>query len=313
MEEENIDIDMAAALNEMSSEFSGGSDSEESAASPPDGSLPVAPAPQDGSKPATSPALSDPWRALPKSWKKDLEPYWQKLDPNVMQYVHEREKQALEGIMQYKTAYDPYAQLEQHYKPWLDHYQIKMPEVTQRLINTHIALMHAPEEQKAQYLQALIKDYNLQPLLQKMFGGASGQPQPQVPPELLNEVNAIRQKIELRERAEQEAALKESQEAVDKFIADPQNEFAQEVLPDMVRLVKSGLATDLKSAYEQAIWHNPATRAKLLEREVGKVTKPKGPAPRVVRTSSAPPASTKPQDEDIDATLARVYEEINSR
>lgn len=321
---DNMEIDMASALAEMDKEFGGGDEGQEGTPSPAaqeastsPTSTPQAPAPEP-----------QPWDAPPKSWKQELHPNWTKYDPQTRQYIHEREKQALEGIMRYKSAYDPYAKLEQQYKPYIERYKMPLPEVSNNLISAHLALMEGTPEVKQQVLESLFNYPGVRELLQTMMGGQA--PQGEAPTTQQMSEQAVQQlvqqavqrsvapalsEVQAWRQAQEEAALQESQKVVDAFIADPQNEYAAEAMPDMVRLIKAGFATDLKTAYGDACNLNPTIRAKILEKEIQKATQRPAAAPRNVRSGQTPPASTKPvdADEDMEATMRRTYREIQSR
>jgi len=316
--EDNIEIDMAGALASMNQDFGDGSDG----AGAPSGAeaQPAVPGPSPVQEQAPA---SNPWDTPPKSWKQDMHPSWSKYDPLTRQYIHEREKQALDGIMQYKTAYDPYLSLEKHYKPYLERYKFSMPEITQRMVNAHLTMLEGSPEQKQQVLRAMLEYPGAAEMLQQMLGASQQQPAgspPTFDPRMLQQavqqmVGPVVQKVEAWEQAQQEAQLQESQKLVDSFLADPQNKYAQEAMPDMVRLVKAGLAADLRSAYEQACYLNPAIRAKLMEEEIGKATKRPGLPPKQMNSGQTPPASTKPGDaeEDMEATMRATLRNINSR
>lgn len=331
-EDGNIEMDMASAMAEMDSTFGGGGEGAAEVTETTAAPTPASPTPAPGTPPTAVPQPApgqvaptpEPWRSLPSSWKKEHAPHWSKFDPAMQQYIHTREQQFIDGVTQYKRVAEPYMGLEKNYEPWLKHYNVQMPQVVERMMNSHLALLQAPEELKQKYLESLIKDYNLQPLLQRMYGAAPAAggevPAGGIPQEVQQRFQQYEQSIadlgrrlQSYEAAEQQRALEASQSAVDAFIADPQNEFAAEVLPDMVELVRSGLATDLKAAYDKAVWNNPSVRAKLMEREIAKAASPKVPTPRNVRSGATPPASTKPKDESIDETMLRVLEDINSR
>jgi len=127
-------------------------------------------------------------------------------------------------------------------------------------------------------------------------------------------VAPLQQKLTAREMQEKEQQEKEQLEAIDKFVASPDNPYAGEVLEDMTRLIAGGLASSLQEAYGMAVRLNPTVSDKIRQAEIEKVTKLPQRPPRNVRSGSTPPASTNPNaGEDIDATMKRVYEEINSR
>jgi hypothetical protein len=331
VQDNDIDMDMNSALASM------GEDLIEDEDSGGDAGKSITPlqdhigAPAVPATPVGSPApvaATEPWRAAPKAWKQDLHPEYGKFPPQVMQYIHEREKQALDGIMQYKTPLDEYNKVFNHYKAWFDHHQIKPMEAFTQLANSHIALLQATPDVKAKYLEQLINDYDLDGMLRQRYSSEAAVPPP---PEraqqqqlermlqerlapLQQKLTTFEQRAQAGEQARQETELAEINSQVDKFLASPENEFAQEVVQDMASLIQSGLATDLKTAYDKAVWINPVTKAKLFEREVAKAAAPKGKPLRNVRSGSAATASTKPGDgEDVDATMARVLQEINSR
>jgi len=309
--EEELNIDMDAAQAAMDADFaSEGGDSGGDVGYEVETSVP-APAPAPLSAPAAPPVAPEPWRQPPKSWKADLHPLYQKLDPAVMQNIHEREKQALYGIMQYKSAYDPYASLEKQYKPYLEQAKLAMPDVVGRLMQAHLALSSPDTAAKQQFFQRMVQEYGLGEFL-----GQPGQPQgtPQVDQVIQRYVAPLQETIQRLQAREDQKLLEQSQSEVDKFFADPQNEFAQELESDMIQLIEKGLATSLADAYEKAVWHNPSVRAKALQKEIEKTTKPVKSAPRNVRSGSTPPASTKPPgDEDMDATMRSIFRDINNR
>lgn len=319
--EDDIQVDMTSALAAMDDDFGGGDGDE--------GSLPSSPSPEaspapTSSGPAPAPAVSaQPWDAPPKSWKQDHHPHWQKFDPTIRQYIHEREKQALDGIMQYKSAYDPYAALEKQYKPWVDKYQMPLHQASSNLLSAHIALMEGTPDVKQQVLQNLLQYPGVKDLLSQMLGGQPGA-QPSQPPafdprvvqqEVQKAVAPALSEVQAWKKAQEERELQESQKAVDAFLADPQNKYAKEAMPDMARLFQAGLAADLKSAYDQACRMNPTIYAKMLEEEIQKATQRPGPSPKVVRSGQTPPASTKQvdADEDMEATMRSALRDINSR
>ena len=333
--EDEVSLDMDAAQAAMDNEFGSGDtggdkdplplETQESAA--------ASTSAQAGAQPAATPLTTPPgaqppaWATPPKSWKKDYHPHYQGLADPVKQYLHEREKQALDGIMHYKTQVDPYERMASQYKPFLEQAGASMPEVAESMLRAHIALTYGDDQSKAQFLHQLIEGYGLQPLLQQMYGmqqaqGQQGQGQfdPSVMTNYLRQyheqaIAPIAARVSAWEKAQEQEKFAASQKEVDSFFADPQNKHAAEVGPDMIDLMKNGIATTLKDAYEKACHLNPTVRAKLMQEAIEAATKSPARPPRNVRSGQTPPASTKQDDagQDMEATMRETLRSINNR
>ena len=94
-------------------------------------------------------------------------------------------------------------------------------------------------------------------------GGQAPQPvpQPQIDPNAIasHAVNAVRSEFQMRE----------INNDIAKFSADPNNRFFANVRQDMALLVQAGKAADLRQAYDAACWLHPEIRAILLEEAKG--------------------------------------------
>lgn len=282
--------DTLAAMN------SGGSPAGEPDAVPSGGSSPP-PAPA-GAAPTHTP---EPWETLPKAWKKDYEPKWQTFDPEIRRYIHEREKQQLDGIMQYKTVADKWNETIKPFDPAFKQFGIDPHQAFATITNNHMLLKYGTPEQRAAVAKKIINDYNLA----EFMNSQQGQPPPSLPPQLLARLDSLETKIQQRE-------MKAAETEVAKFFSNPENEFAKEVATDINRILEAGLATDLDKAYELAIWQNPGVRAKLLEREAAKIAGNRKPNLREVRPSDAPPSPTGGASETIDETMASVLAKLTT-
>lgn len=269
---------------------------------------PAAPSGGSGAVPG-APLSQEEWRALPKAWKQEFGEHWGKLDPNLQQYIHTREKQALDGLMQYKSQVDGWNQLFEPYKQWLDHYQVNPHEVTQRMMNAHLTLLHGTPEQKRQVAAQLAKDYKLAELL----GGQPGQAEDPVAQHLQQALAPVAERLQRLETQTMREQRAKVETEVNTFLGDAKNEFAQEVLPDMVKLLNAGLASDLPSAYEQACRLNPAVARKIFERSVEGATKPVKPAPTNVSSSPVPPAPTANPNRTLEEDMSDIFDQITNR
>jgi len=254
----------------------------ESGESPSPAPAPVSSAPAPSPAPDTgiTPGQNSVAKALPKAWKKDMAPHWEKLPPEVHDYVYAREEDVMRGIQRYQSQAQQWNSLIEPFAPiFQQHADVKPVELMQSLMNTHLRLLNPsiPPEQKAQLAQQILSDY-----------GISLDPANQPPAEarlqqelqtLRSELNQIRSGLTQRQQAEYESGVQKQLDTVNAFAADPKNEFFNEVGPDILRFVQTGVAKDLASAYEMACWANPAIRAKMLAKQ-------QAPAP-VVNTPRA--------------------------
>lgn len=257
-------------------------------------------------------APSNAWDVAPKSWKQDYHSHWGALAPEVRKYIHEREKQALDGLMQYKDQVDNWNQTLSPYQKWIEHYKVQPNDVVGRMLNAHLTLLHGPAEKKAEFARALLKDYGLEQLLTQQ-AGAQGTPPPDATAavqQLLQPIAERVQQIEQMTLGEQRSKLEKD---VDAFLGDPANEFANELIPDMVKLIDRGLASDLKSAYDQACRLNETVAQKIIQRQIEAATKPARPGQRNVTSSPVPPAPTATAARSIEEDMSDIFDSIQNR
>jgi hypothetical protein len=219
-------------------------------------------------KPAAGTAGAIPY---PKSWKQDYAPLWSKIPPEVQKYVSEvREKDYLDGLEQYKrghTAYSEIHEVMQPYMPRLTALNLQPAEAIRALMNADWALSQGTPEQKAAMVAQICQNYGIDPRTIQIASADPNAPQPS-PGE-----------IELRKRFDGlhsnlnqfiQSQIAEKRAVIDKdvatFAADPKHPYFDEVADDIVRLINADKAISLGDAYEKAVWANPTTRAKEIER-----------------------------------------------
>jgi len=298
MFENEIETDMQSTLSDISSRGEGASEEASSSAHGP-----LSPG-VAGETPSSAPsAAAPPWKAPPKSWKKDYHKYWETLDDNVRQYVHQREKEALDGIMQYKSVADKWGNVVKQFQPWFEAAKIDPTDAFARLATAHVILSHGTPEEKRRLLAQVINDYKLHELL-----GDPAQPQNQPPPEL----TAFRNELEEVKRSLYERQFQENLALVNAFFSDPKNEFAEELKEDISELLQRGAASTLQEAYEKAMWLNPSVRAKIVQREIENSTKPKRQAPPNLKSSSVSPSPTEEAEESIEDTMRAIVARIGT-
>jgi len=241
--------------------------------------IPVSPDEISLDEPTPAPVFSG--KALPKAWKKDMEPVWQKLDPAVHDYVYEREANVMRGLQQYQSGHEQWNQVIQPFRHVMEqHPDVNPTELLTNLMTNHLAVVQAPKSERVRLVRNIIQGYGLD--LSEFIGDTSNPGTP-IPPEveqLRGELGQIKAHLIQNQQTAYQRAVDAETVKVNAFFSDPKNEHASELSDDILRLLKTGSVDSLDAAYEQACWINPVVRQKLLAKQraeaVGEVTaKPK--------------------------------------
>lgn len=170
------------------------------------------------------------------------------------------------GLEQFKEKAQIGAAMEQVIAPFMRDIQAVgvTPDVAIRsLLASERALRYGTPEQKIQMLSKLANDYNI-PLNSVAEYQAS---QPQVDPQVQSLQSELQQMRGWIQQQNQQREWNERQglnSQIDAFAKDPAHTHFEEVRNDMAGLLQAGMASDLKDAYEKAIYANPSVRAKVL-------------------------------------------------
>lgn len=330
------DVDTAAVAAEIGSDLFGGNtpaasddglgDGEtvtEEVAEPPVKTELAQPAPVAEVNPAIVSGENSVGRALPKSWKKDMAPLWEKMDPGVREYVYEREANVMRGIQQYSEGYQAWNNLVSPFKPLLEaNPDVNPIMLMQGLMATHLQLMNpsAPAAQKQQLVQGLLKEYGITLGAQEEGGNPSiGAVDPAVLHRLQqteSELAAIKRERQQAEQQRYQDGVKSQLAVVDAFMADPANKYFDEVADNIFHLIKTGAAKDLPEAYALACYANPGVRAKVIADQQATAvpavdTRKRDKAGKFINLDEAEvkPKAVKPGsiDDTINAVVASHY------
>jgi hypothetical protein len=279
----------------IGNELFGGGDSTPSNPEPLEGDSP--PPLQGESSPASAPAALPPSytpKALPKSWKKEMDAHWGKLPPEVHDYVYDREADVMRGIQMYKQGHDQWGQLLQPFQPVLREYPDVNPvQLLQNLMNNHLAMVKGTPEQRKALAQQLIKSYGVE-LGTPGQGQAPDATQAELA-QLRNELRQLQQGWTQAQQAQYKSEVDAAKVKIDAFAKDPKHKYWDEVGADILRLISTGVAADLDSAYEQACWLNPGVRAKLLAEQPSLVKPPEGGRPKPTNINGSGEGTPKPR------------------
>lgn len=286
--------DTSAIAAEIASSFGGGEQPSSGGTTPVEVQPPAPTSPEAGI-PAPTPAL----RPLPKSWKKDMEAYWGKLDPAVHDYVYSREADVARGIQGYKQGHESWNKLVTPYQEVFQQFPDVDPvNLLNGLMQSHLALTFGSPDQKRELVQKLLQEYNLNDVL----GGQTPQAPPRDP------------RVDQLESTMRSLMVDQQKKVVDSFFSNPANKFANDVAEDLLAMLQQGKAATLEEAYQAAIWLNPAVREKLIAEQVAaKATPPANPSNvRQLNVGTEAPArpgkrSAASIDDTINAVIGKHY------
>lgn len=210
--------------------------------------------PEPKAAPAPKPATPKPPR--PSSWKKELEPHWETLPPEVQSYIGEREKQYATGVSTYKTEADRARDVMgvvSQFQPTLDKFGVPVTKWLTDLGNAHHALALGSPQDKAAQVARIIQGYGVDVnVLGQILQGQQPIPQAQVPqqPQFSPaDIEATVEKALLNKEVNQKWNAFQADVSGGKY---PHFETVKET---MAGLLQSGLAEDYPSAYEAALRH----------------------------------------------------------
>lgn len=281
-------------------------------------------------------APAKPASEPPQSWSAAAKAEWTKLPPQIQAEIAKREGDVQKGFEQKAAETKPeleFAQaVKQRFAPYRDEMARRGVNETQALDYLITMEQFARRDPEA-YARHVVKELGLDHLLASPGGpqnGAqqptNGQAAPSVDPQvadLRRTVNGLVQHVQSERQSAQNRVLAEATSAISAFKADPANEHFDTVKEDMAVLIGSGRATDLKDAYEKAVWAHPETRAKLLaaqakaddEKRASEAAAAAASARRAAGTplrARGAPANAGQGRKTMEQTMAEAYDRATS-
>lgn len=254
-----IDFDNAISMSDI-----GLSGSEPEDETPP---AEVEAAPADDVPHETSEVVATPEApestAMPQSWAKETQELWAKTPPEVQKQILHREKQMLEGLSQYKEHNEFGRKIKEIATPYNDYLAqqgVSPEKAFEFLLGAQYRLAHSDQNTKMQMIKDLARGVGID--LDQIAPQNPQNPENEVLKQLQNEINGLKSTVTAREQAEFNQTRQKVTQDVTKF-AD-EHPYFDEVSNEIAVFIKAG--ADLKSAYDQAVWANPVTRAKEIAR-----------------------------------------------
>lgn len=288
------------------------------------GSPPSPPENQEGSAPF------DPARP-PQGWRPEMKEKWNAIPQDIREEIMRREHDTAVGVQKLQQYYAPAAYCYQAIEPYAQ-YLVDIQEDPQQymdgMFKTEQTLRLGNPAQKIELLLALADTYGVPlrtALDSAMNGGlramldkahAHHQTPPAIPPQIMQELQQMRQ---FRDEVENSAAEAELED----FAADPNHPLLEYVREDMADLLEYGYAETYQDAYDLACWRNPQIRPYYMQAASGQpvqqyqtpIQQRQQAAAAIVAPGSAPlmdGGESKNEDEDIHDTVRRAWNQAAS-
>lgn len=267
---------------------------------------PTAEKPADPSQPVTPAATPVTASKPPDGWSAAMKAEWPGIKPEVQAEINRREADMHRQFTtqdQDRTLGKGIREVAAPYLATIRAEGGDEKQAFQQFLNyAHIMRTGTPAL-KAQALQAIAQVYNVelgQPLQQAPQHQAAIQPQ---------DVSALVQAEFDRQRQVQEQSALTSE--IDAFKAEPGHEHFETVKTLMGTLLQSGQATNLKEAYDQAIWANPEIRSTLTSAQTAEAEQKRlseanaraGAAKRAAGSITGGPGGIKPNGAVVERSL----------
>lgn len=263
----------------------------------------------------------------PKTWTKDALAEWATVPPRVQQEILKREEDYFRGISQYKDKAEVgqrYDAVVEPYRPILASENIDPVQLFQSFAANHYLLTRGTPEQKLQLATSMIMGYGID--FQALAEHIGSQGLDNLDPEIValrREIDELKQGQTARQQQEYQQAENSVLAEVQAFAADPAHPYFNELVDDIHKLMNSGLAPDLQTAYDKAVFANPTTR----EKEIARLTAGQPPLPDPEKTlkdkiarATAADVTTTPTSRNgtvpvgsMDDTLTQTLASIQNR
>lgn len=208
----------------------------------------------------------------PQTWSKEAIAEWATIPERAKQEILKREDDMFRGIEQYKVAADigmSYSKVVEPYAPILAAENIDPVQMFQSFAANHYLLTRGTPQQKIELAASMLQGYEI-PLAELLNYIADqdvdiNPPNPEII-SLREELGQLRNFITSSQNSAQQEVTKRIDAEIEAFASDPAHPYFDELASDIQKLFESGLASSLAEAYEKAVFANPNTRQKEIDR-----------------------------------------------
>lgn len=214
----------------------------------------------------TDPLLSQD--RAPSGWAPKARERWNEIPEDLRSEILRREEASAKGVRQLQEEVAPMRGFVNTLAPFIQEAASNAMDPAQYIgsvMVTERVLRTGNIDQKFEALLSIADTYKIP--LREIINKSAGEEILKAPVQQYQLPREIQQELEESRRWRQQQSSQASSNEISQFAKN--NEFFEDVREDMAALLEAGRATDLKSAYEAAIWANPQTREVLLARKGG--------------------------------------------
>lgn len=278
LEETQDEFDTEAALGDISADLFGQGEDEGNNVARTEGEGPESGAKPSGTETPVPPQTETPVEnsqevqelGAPKTWTKEGLAEWATMSPRAKQEVLKREEDFLKGITQYKGDAEigqRYSKVVEPYAPILQAENIDPVQLFQSFAANHYLLSRGTPAQKIELAASLIHGYGIDfEQLVNFIGDRMISPPDPMIAQLQQQVGELQGRLSQQDQAAMAATRNQVDAEVEAFAKDPAHPYFDELINDIAKLIETGVCADLTSAYEHAVYANPTTRQKELDR-----------------------------------------------
>lgn len=240
-------------------------------------SAPVAATPPTATPPAAATPAPPPQdlATAPKTWKPEVAAAFKDLPEPVRAEIHRREEDFHRGIEGYKGQADfgkAFHTILKPYETVLREYNIDPVTNVQELMRFQHELSLGTEDQKVALIQRLIRDYRVPAAKLGVTAAPAGAPAdpPYEDPAvkaLRDDLASVKTTLDDNARRQQTALFQQKTQEIEAFRADPSHPDFDLLAEHIVKLMEGKVATSLQHAYDLALWQNPVTRQREIDRK----------------------------------------------
>ena len=272
---------------------------------------------------APAEAPSSPVSPPPESWSPEQKAHWEKLDPALQTFLSQRENESQTQRQIVARYRDLDETLAPHRAQWTT-----AGTTDAQAIKTLLAAQNYLQRDPIGGLRWLARSYGIHDLSQ-VAPVPSGQqssgeaPQTALDPAVaitMDRVGRLEQSLNAHQAIIQEQQRAHVMAEVEAFAKT--HPHLDVIAQDVARLIQTGAAPDLATAYETAVWANPTTRAALLsEQQQAQASAAQAEAEKAAKAAAAArsvdvqgtAASPRQKPGSLEDHLSAAWDRINGR